>query len=70
MSILGLQTRIEIAMSMDVFIKPRTKVPGYLADVLQPLQTGGKIQDAEECLFLLSHFLNDMVREGASHGAI
>lgn len=70
MSILGLQTRIEIAMSMDVFIKPRTKVPGYLADVLQPLQTGGKIQDAEECLFLLSHFFNDMVREGASHGAI
>lgn len=53
---------------MDVFIKPQTKVLSYLTDLLQPLQTGGKIQDEEECLFLLLHFFNDMVLEGASHG--
>lgn len=70
MSILGLQTHTEIAMSMDVFIKPQTKVPGYLADLLQPLQTGGKTQDTEECLFLLLHFLNDMVRGGTPCGAV
>lgn len=70
MSILGLQTHTEIAMSMDVFIKPQSKVPGYLADLLQPLQTGGKTQDTEECLFLLLHFLNNMVRGGTSCGAV
>lgn len=65
LSIPSLQTHMESSMSVDAFIKPQTKVLGYLAGLLQPLQAGGKLQDAQRNVFLHSCFFDILMRKGA-----